>query len=742
MEQYRMKPTPASSSSEACKAAGQGGKSCPICQAWGGVSPGLGSSLGSGPEPRVGAGVGPEPVLGPGALLGSGPGPSAVLGPAVFPGSRLRPAAVPGPGLGPTAVSGVVLGPGAGLTAVLGPAAVLGPEPGLRPGPGAMSAPGPGAGSAPGPEARSAPRPGAGSVPGSGARSTPGPGARSAPRPGATSAPGPGAGSAPRPGARSAPEPGARSAPGPGARSAPGPGATSAPGPGAGSAPRPGARSAPGPGARSEPGPGAGSVPGPGAGSAPGPGAGSAPGPRARSAPGPGAGSAPGPGAGSVSGSRTGSAPGPGAVPLPEPAPGPGTGPQTSAPSSAPVPAPQPKSQAKPTQASRQKFLVTGGGGYLGFNLGSTLAKNGASVILLDLRRPQWELSPGTEFIQADVRDEDALYHAFKGVDCVFHAASYGMSGAEKLQKEQIESVNVGGTRLVIDVCVRRRVPRLVYTSTVSVAFGGQPIEQGDEDSVPYFPLEKHMDHYSRTKAIADQLTLTANGTPLPGGGTLRTCVLRPPGIYGPEEQRHVPRVASHIQKRLFVFRFGDRRTQMNWVHVRNLVQAHVLAAEALTGAKGYVASGQAYYINDGECVNLFEWIAPLFEKLGYSQPWIQVPTSWVYLTAVVIEHLHLTLRPVCSVPLLLTRSEVRSVAVTHTFQIAKARAQLGYAPDKFNFADAVERYMQSRPRRRRGCTARTLGRLLLGLLLLFGLLALALHLLGLQSLGVAEDRR
>lgn len=29
--------------------------------------------------------------------------------------------------------------------------------------------------------------------------------------------------------------------------------------------------------------------------------------------------------------------------------------------------------------------------------------------------------------------------------------------------------------------------------------------------------LWQHMDHYSRTKAIADQLILTANGTPLPG---------------------------------------------------------------------------------------------------------------------------------------------------------------------------------------------------------------------------------
>ncbi|XP_054311609.2 putative short-chain dehydrogenase/reductase family 42E member 2 isoform X1 [Pongo pygmaeus] len=532
-----------------------------------------------------------------------------------------------------------------------------------------------------------------------------------------------------------APKPGAILGPGLGPKAIPGPQA------GSGAVPRPGAVS--GTGLGLGPGPGAGSAPGPGAGSAPGPGAGSGPGLGTGSGPGLGA----GPEAGSVPGPGVGSVPGPGAGSTPEPdlglglRQGSGTGPKPSESTTTPTPVPQQKTQAKPTKAARQKVLVTGGGGYLGFSLGSHLAKSGTSVILLDRRRPQWELSPETKFIQADVRDEEALYRAFEGVDCVFHVASYGMSGAEKLQKEQIESINVGGTKLVIDVCVRRRVPRLIYTSTVNVAFGGKPIEQGDEDSVPYFPLDEHIDHYSRTKAIADQLTLMANGTPLPGGGTLRTCVLRPPGIYGPEEQRHLPRVAGHIKKRLFMFRFGDRKARMNWVHVHNLVQAHVLAAEALTAAKGYVASGQAYYINDGESVNLFEWMAPLFEKLGYSQPWIQVPTSWVYLTAAVMERLHLALRPICSLPLLLTRSEVRSVAVTHTFQIAKARAQLGYAPDKFRFADAVELYVQSTTWRPRGSTARTLLRLLFGLLLFLGLLALALHFLGLQPLHAAVER-
>ncbi|XP_014981262.3 putative short-chain dehydrogenase/reductase family 42E member 2 isoform X1 [Macaca mulatta] len=625
-----MKSNPPGSSPEACKAAGQGEKSCPVCQACGEVS---------GPRSGLGSESGPAP----------------------------KPGAIPGPGLGPKAIPG----PQAGSGVAPRPGAISGTGPGLGPGPGARSVPGPGAESIPGLGAGSVPGPGTGSIPGLGVGSIPGPGAGSILGPGAGSGPGLGAGSAP--------------------------------------------------------GPGSGSVPGLGAGLGHGLGAG----PEAGSVPGPGAGSVPGPGAGST--------------PEPELGPGPrqgsGTGPKPKESTTTPTPAPQQKTQAKPTKVARQKVLVTGGGGYLGFSLGSHLAKSGTPVILLDRRRPQWELSPETEFIQADVRDEEALYRAFKGVDCVFHMASYGMSGAEKLQKEQIESINVGGTKLVIDVCVRQRVPRLIYTSTVNVAFGGKPIEQGDEDSVPYFPLDEHIDHYSRTKAIADQLTLMANGMPLPGGGALRTCVLRPPGIYGPEEQRHLPRVAGHIKKRLFMFRFGDRKARMNWVHVHNLVQAHVLAAEALTAAKGYVANGQAYYINDGESVNLFEWMAPLFEKLGYSQPWIQVPTSWVYLTAAVMEHLHLALRPICCLPPLLTRSEVRSVAVTHTFQIAKARAQLGYAPDKFKFADAVELYVQSTTRRPRGSTARTLLRLLLGLLLFLGLLALALHFLGLQPLHSSVER-
>ncbi|XP_009576445.1 PREDICTED: putative short-chain dehydrogenase/reductase family 42E member 2, partial [Fulmarus glacialis] len=266
------------------------------------------------------------------------------------------------------------------------------------------------------------------------------------------------------------------------------------------------------------------------------------------------------------------------------------------------------------------------------------------------------------------------------------------------LHREEIETVNIHGTRFIINACKQRNITRLIYTSTVNVVFGGLPIEDGDEETVPYFPIEKHIDHYSRTKSIAEQMVLAANGTPLAGGGILYTCVLRPPGIYGPEEQRHLPRLAKNIERGLLSFKFGDPSAKMNWVHAENLVQAQILAAEALTPEKNYIASGQVYFINDGEKFNLFEWLAPLFERLGWSKPRIRIPTSLVYASAMIMEYLHLMLKPFVELSPLLTRNEVQNISITHTFRIDKARSQLGYSPEKFAFADSVDHYIKTRP--------------------------------------------
>ncbi|XP_068002900.1 putative short-chain dehydrogenase/reductase family 42E member 2 isoform X2 [Melanerpes formicivorus] len=364
-------------------------------------------------------------------------------------------------------------------------------------------------------------------------------------------------------------------------------------------------------------------------------------------------------------------------------------------------------SQEKENGAKSMKAVVTGGGGYFGYKLGCALASAGASVVLYDIHKPIWEIPNGIVCIQ--------------------------------LHREEIETVNIHGTRFIIDACKQRNIARLIYTSTVNVVFGGLPIEDGDEETVPYFPIEKHVDHYSRTKSIAEQMVLAANGTPLPGGGILHTCVLRPPGIYGPEEQRHLPRLAKNIERGLLSFKFGDPSAKMNWVHAENLVQAQILAAEALTPEKNYIASGQVYFINDGENFNLFEWLTPLFERLGCSKPWIRIPTSLVYATAMIMEYLHLMLKPFVELSPLLTRNEVQNISTTHTFRIDKARIQLGYSPEKFAFADSVDHYIKNRPETQ---NHHIFLKVLLPLIISLSLIFLSLRVDGLSVLHFFKERQ
>ena len=59
----------------------------------------------------------------------------------------------------------------------------------------------------------------------------------------------------------------------------------------------------------------------------------------------------------------------------------------------------------------------------------------------------------------------------------------------------------------------------------------------------------------------------------LENGKKLRCCALRPNGIYGENEKRHLPRVADNIEAGYTIFKFGTGTISIDWVHAKNLVQ-------------------------------------------------------------------------------------------------------------------------------------------------------------------------
>uniref|UniRef100_A0A4X1T2D0 3-beta hydroxysteroid dehydrogenase/isomerase domain-containing protein n=1 Tax=Sus scrofa TaxID=9823 RepID=A0A4X1T2D0_PIG len=343
-------------------------------------------------------------------------------------------------------------------------------------------------------------------------------------------------------------------------------------------------------------------------------------------------------------------------------------------------------------RSPKETVLITGGGGYFGFRLGCALNQKGLRVILFDVSSPAHTIPEGVKFIRGDIRLLADVERAFEDADvtCVFHIASYGMSGREQLNRSRIEDVNVGGTDNVLQACRSRGVPRLVYTSTFNVIFGGQVIRNGDE-SLPYLPLHLHPDHYSRTKSVAEKKVLEANGTAARRAGVLRTCALRPAGIYGPGEQRHLPRIVSYLEKGLFRFVYGDPKSLVEFVHVDNLVQAHILASEALKADKGHVASGQPYFISDGRPVNNFEFFRPLVEGLGYKFPSVRLPLPLIYFFAFLTEMAYFLLGRLYNFQPFLTRTEVYKTAVTHYFSLEKAKKELGYEAQPFDLQEVVE---------------------------------------------------
>ncbi|XP_071106669.1 short-chain dehydrogenase/reductase family 42E member 1-like [Haliotis cracherodii] len=338
--------------------------------------------------------------------------------------------------------------------------------------------------------------------------------------------------------------------------------------------------------------------------------------------------------------------------------------------------------------------FITGGGGYPGFCLGKNLIEEGHKVKLFDIKEPVWDLLPGMEFIKGDIRDAAAVHAAVEGADVVYHMASYGMSGREQLNRKLIQEVNIGGTENVVKACRDCNVTRLVYTSTYNVVFGGQEIRDGDE-SLPYLTEDKFTEYYSLTKMHSEKKVLGANGSQTVDGSVLHTCALRLAGVYGPGEQRHIPRIVSYLEQGLVAVTYGAKDSLVDFLHVDNLVQAHTLAGRGLSRDRGHIAAGQAYFICDDKPINNFEFFRPLIEGLGYRYPTVNLPLLPVFYFAFITEIVHSIIGRIYNFQPLLTRTEVYKTGVTHTFSISKAHSQLGYSPTLQNDLTGVVRHYQ-----------------------------------------------
>jgi nucleoside-diphosphate-sugar epimerase len=311
------------------------------------------------------------------------------------------------------------------------------------------------------------------------------------------------------------------------------------------------------------------------------------------------------------------------------------------------------------------RALVTGGGGFLGGAIVRLLRQQGREVRSFTRSAYPWLDELGVEQSLGDLADAAAVERAAAGVDVVFHvAAKAGVWG----RREDFFATNVTGTENIIAACRKLGVSRLVYTSTPSVVHGGGDLEGADE-SVPY---PKEFDApYPETKAIAEKAVLAANGP------DLATVALRPHLIWGPGDPHLIPRVIARAREGK-LRRIGSRPVKVDVTYIDNAAEAHLLAARSLSDSTS-PAAGKAYFISNGEPVDLWEFINRVLGEAGLP-PVARTMSAWkARLVGRVLEWLYRTFRLPGEPPM--TRFVANQLSTSHWYDITAARRDLGYEP-------------------------------------------------------------
>lgn len=265
------------------------------------------------------------------------------------------------------------------------------------------------------------------------------------------------------------------------------------------------------------------------------------------------------------------------------------------------------------------RVLVTGGSGYVGSWLARTLVARGDHVVSFDwLPFPTRDVA--VEEVRGDIRDAEALTRACQHVDVIVHTAA-----RVPLTKDHrgFHTINVGGTRTVLEVAERLRIRKVIHIS--SSAIFGVPRDAPVTSLTPRRPV----DPYGRSKSQAEAVceAFRARG--------VHVVMLRPRTIVGPERLGifHIlfDWIAAH--KRIYLLGPGTNRLQLLSIH--DLCAACLLAidrADAVTLGIGGRAFG-----------TLREDLGALIAHAGSRSRIVSLPAGPAIAALRVLDWLHLS---------------------------------------------------------------------------------------------------
>ena len=240
--------------------------------------------------------------------------------------------------------------------------------------------------------------------------------------------------------------------------------------------------------------------------------------------------------------------------------------------------------------------LVTGGAGYIGSHTVRQLVAAGYRTVVLDdlSTGHRWGVAPEATLVIGNAGDA-ALVGALieeHGVQAVIHFAGSIVVSESVVDPLKYYGNNTGVSRNLIDVCVRKKIARFIFSSTAAVY--GTPDQVPVAETAPTRPINP----YGKSKLITEWMLedVAASGA----AGAFRHVILRYFNVAGAsldgtlgqatENATHLIKVACEaaygVREKVTVFGTDyptpDGTCIRDYIHVEDLARAHLDALRYL----------------------------------------------------------------------------------------------------------------------------------------------------------------
>lgn len=260
-------------------------------------------------------------------------------------------------------------------------------------------------------------------------------------------------------------------------------------------------------------------------------------------------------------------------------------------------------------------YLVTGGAGFIGSHIVSTLLEQGHHVHVLDnfstgKRENIEELTRRfdgnqLEVIEGDIRDASRVGEAVRGVDILFHEAAFVSVPQSMDEPQNCFDVNVSGTSLLFDAARKAGIRRAVVASSAAV--------YGESDALPLVEETALMPKspYAVSKRIDEMYAEMFTNS-----FDFEVVALRYFNVYGPRQRPDsmyaaaVPIFARRLLDNKPVTIFGDGGQTRDLVNVRDVVRANLVASEHPD------AAGKIFNVCTGIETRLLDLLDVMYELL------------------------------------------------------------------------------------------------------------------------------